>query len=635
LDSEVLNHYLPVTTTTPGGLTNVPGQNWVAHHGDDHSDHHGEAEFGTELTGAEWNTYDKAIADEVRTLGDRTVTYDCSDYSSNSAAQRTREIKTVDSTKPTITLTHKGINTPGETDVVEYIAHSSDTDVLDLSDWSAVAEDSCDASVNVQQSWGETEFNAKKIGHYIRTYTATDISGNTATKTRTFSVVDTALPIIQPVGFAEGTELLVTMEASRDVQYTDKGATCSDFVDGELTHAVETSGEVVNMRVPGTYHIRYDCQDLSGNNAISRTRTVVVEDITNPTIDVIGSEVNYVEAGFPYVDAGATATDTLDGDLTNFIWTSGDTVNYDVALSNFRSCQQINKQFCTLEDCSENAHAPDGAYHIINANGDKMGVNCYFYHTDASHGNVGFTYHLHTARDSKPDCASYGMEKFTPETLGYDKLIETLPQLHPEVDIGDLEDYVCYVHDESKLHVHNIAPEEALTAGAGVYKIRYHVQDKAGNYADSTIRSVIVQDTLPPVITLKLQNKLVSQNHNGVPTTRGIGHMRTGGLLEADYPTTHNVYRPVASADPAVSGRSAASISATFNQQYNPAEYKVGDPTYTSTPGYAGFGNPNLSLMAESASSVNGWIVGAVASAVAGVALLGLSSRKTAASVPV
>ena len=40
--------------------------------------------------------------------------------------------------------------------------------------------------------------------------------------------------------------------------------------------------------------------------------------------------------------------------------------------------------------------------------------------------------------------------------------------------------------------------------------------------------------------------------------------------------------------------------------------------------------------MAEQTSSVNGWVIGAVASAVAGVALLGLSRRSpVVTSVPV
>merc|ERR1719390_524922 len=108
-----------------------------------------------------------------------------------------------------------------------------------------------------------------------------------------------------------------TLEATNAQEYTDYGATCSDFVDGPLSHAVEVSGEVVNMRIPGQYKIRYDCQDLSGNEADPQVRTVTIEDTTCPTVTTNGTDQVYVEAGFHYTDThGATATDTLDGDIS-------------------------------------------------------------------------------------------------------------------------------------------------------------------------------------------------------------------------------------------------------------------------------------------------------------------------------
>merc|ERR1712070_177000 len=153
------------------------------------------------------------------------------------------------------------------------------------------AEDKCDSSIttdSVTMSWGPREFNCRSLGDYVRTYT----------------VVDPTIPTIEVMGGDE------TLEASRDVEYTDKGATCSDVIDGELSHAVEVSGEVVNMRIPGTYAIQYDCQDLSGNEAVAEKRTVVVQDTQKPVLTLLGAKINYVEAGFPYIDAGATATDS-------------------------------------------------------------------------------------------------------------------------------------------------------------------------------------------------------------------------------------------------------------------------------------------------------------------------------------
>merc|ERR1711990_777577 len=61
----------------------------------------------------------------------------------------------------------------------------------------------------------------------------------------------------------------------------------------------------------------------------------------------------------------------------------------------------------------------------------------------------------------------------------------------------------------------------------------------------------------------------------------------------------------------------------------NPAHSSVAQAPYTHT------WSENMNLMAEQAttSSVNGWVVGAVGSAVTGLALLGYSLRKSAAPV--
>jgi len=100
------------------------------------------------------------------------------------------------------------------------------------------------------------------------------------------------------------------------LQYEDQGASCHDFVDGSLSHAVEVSGQVVDMKIPGTYLIHYDCQDLSGNRAETSIRTVIIYDHTAPHISMGGSAENYVEAGFPFQLATTTCSDCLDDSPT-------------------------------------------------------------------------------------------------------------------------------------------------------------------------------------------------------------------------------------------------------------------------------------------------------------------------------
>ena len=69
--------------------------------------------------------------------------------------------------------------------------------------------------------------------------------------------------------------------ASKKENYVDMGATCHDEVDGSLSHAVEVSGDVVNMRRVGTYTIRYNCKDEAGNRAKEQTRTITIRECPN------------------------------------------------------------------------------------------------------------------------------------------------------------------------------------------------------------------------------------------------------------------------------------------------------------------------------------------------------------------
>merc|ERR1711998_15860 len=151
--------------------------------------------------------------------------------------------------------------------------------VNQIKDKGVRTSDRCDKNLPpVKTSW-DKKFNDRKVGTYMRTYSVKDASGNKAEITRTFVVVDKKAPEIKIIGKDS-----VTLEASRDVEYTDKGATCKDYVDGVLSHAVEVSGQVVNMRIPGTYKIRYDCQDLSGNSAVRVLRDVMIEDNSPPVL---------------------------------------------------------------------------------------------------------------------------------------------------------------------------------------------------------------------------------------------------------------------------------------------------------------------------------------------------------------
>ena len=123
-------------------------------------------------------------------------------------------------------------------------------------------------------------------------------------------VQDTTKPIITLLG-----ESQLQFEASPTETYLDAGATCQDLIDGELSDALVASGDTVDLSAPGTYQVIYNCADLSGNAADPVTRTIIVQDTTRPVIQIIGQDVVTIELGLAYDDLGATAVDSLDGDL--------------------------------------------------------------------------------------------------------------------------------------------------------------------------------------------------------------------------------------------------------------------------------------------------------------------------------
>jgi hypothetical protein len=465
--------------------------------------------------------------------GTYTVIYTAVDKSGNDAS-KTRKVNIVDTVKPSITLTGS-----------QEVFHHSESG-FKYTDAGAVCQDACNGKFAAKGKF-VTTFNDRKIASYTYRLTCTDKSGNTATKDRKVTVVDRYAPIVKLVG-----KDTINMEASHTGDFEDAGATCYDYIHGNLNNAVRIEGDTVDLEVPGTYRINYECKDPAGHSATPATRFIVVADTKCPTVQIIGANVVSVEAGFPFKDAGAMAKDDFDGDITKKITKSGDTVNVAQAYTMSRSCAEIY---------SQGARA-SGNYFILATTTKEQQVFC-------DMKNKGKTYKKCSRCSRRSDsCSRYGMKKASrPTSIACATLGRKYCVRHSNNYLCEETGSMFEVASKHRKH-HRIHHAEQ-----GKYIINYHVKDASGNKECATDkRTVVVRDSLPPVITLHMQSKRI------VPV----------GIRKTRNPAT----------DPKV--------------------------------------NPFLSakLMAES-SSVNGWMVAAVASAVAGVALLSFSTQKTTTSVPV
>jgi hypothetical protein len=93
--------------------------------------------------------------------------------------------------------------------------------------------------------------------------------------------------------------------------YAEPGATASDLKDG--TRAVTVGGSV-NSSLVGSYLITYTASDIIGNTSTT-TRVVNVTDQTAPLITLNGDSIVTMPTGGSYSEAGATATDAVDGSV--------------------------------------------------------------------------------------------------------------------------------------------------------------------------------------------------------------------------------------------------------------------------------------------------------------------------------
>ena len=103
--------------------------------------------------------------------------------------------------------------------------------------------------------------------------------------------------------------------------------TASDAEDGNITNKIVVTENTVNVNVAGTYKVTYSVTD-SNNNTVTKSINVVVKENNAPVINASDNTI-YVGDSFD-PKAGVTANDVEDGDLTNKIVVTENTVNTEV-----------------------------------------------------------------------------------------------------------------------------------------------------------------------------------------------------------------------------------------------------------------------------------------------------------------
>lgn len=188
--------------------------------------------------------------------------------------------------------------------------------------------------------------NGKKI-----CFRSVDSAGNIAyAMSGTVTGIDYTAPSLSLIG---SSPLIVQVGGA----YVDAGATATDSLEGNITSRIISNG-TVNTSIVGTYTITYRVADTAGNAAAPVARTVDVVDASAPVITLLGNSTVEMEMRSNYTDAGATAYDNYDGDITSHIVVGGTvdtskagtyTLTYGVADSSGNHAVQLTRTVTVVD----------------------------------------------------------------------------------------------------------------------------------------------------------------------------------------------------------------------------------------------------------------------------------------------
>ena len=200
------------------------------------------------------------------------------------------------------------------------------------------------------------------LGEYILTYTVTDRYGKTASVTRTIDVIDSQAPVINLNGNS-------TITLERESEYVELGASVTDNYDKDLVAIITGS---VDTNTLGTYYIRYNATDSSGNKATEVVRTVIVVRSENDkkvaSISAVLNPTTYDRGTNAYGDLTVTATDN-DG-TTHVLNTSEYTVTgWD---SSLEVGSESASRKLTIVLNSDNTISTTVDYEIVRSESDKQ-----------------------------------------------------------------------------------------------------------------------------------------------------------------------------------------------------------------------------------------------------------------------
>merc|ERR1719311_1044550 len=425
-------------------------------------------------------------------------------------------------------------------------------------------------------------------------------------------------------------------------EYETSAASDTTFTD-MMGATKNTFHQEFHEYIAGEYAVQYKTQDASGH-FVTACRKIQNVDHTYPIIQIMGSDQMTLEATHQgnYIDDGATCSDQVDGVISQNVEVSGDVVNlskvgtytitYNCKDSANNAAPAAQRTVVVAQTscpkCTIHGGTNPDIVHEASFPYSDAGAAC----SDVIDGDVtmlcftasyagGGVVASGTVEDQFAGGATWSGKGYCDQMVG-----QTNANCAGKTRTDCLAVNTCKWNqysacDTSGAGSNNLITDTAVSsttnsgAQIGTYYITYRAKNTVGLYNDGAncrggaiqyVRRVTVKDTLRPVITLKYDSG------------SGSATVAQGDLSPTDTET------------------SDLSLSDTATDKQYPSVTGAYTSQGSFDDTYGGNHEAEHTLMAEeSTSSVNGWVIGAIASAVAGLALLGYSTRRTAVATSV
>ena len=174
-----------------------------------------------------------------------------------------------------------------------------------IPDVQVYAIDNCDENITLSIEANTTEHGCESI--FTRTWTATDVCGNTTTATQFITITDTEYPII-----TQNVDSEITIECDETIP--SQSPVFSDNCDDELE--ITFTSENLNQTSCGyEIHKKWTATDNCGN-ITEVNQKILIRDTTNPVISGVPSDATVICTEIPTIPSGVTATDNCDQNVS-------------------------------------------------------------------------------------------------------------------------------------------------------------------------------------------------------------------------------------------------------------------------------------------------------------------------------